>query len=576
MKKVFKVLIPILLVIAILFCLGWYLFVYDREFTRDMLLNGARYFEAQGKRALASWFYDRAYDQAGDNDQVAIELAEQHKASGNYTQAEATLSKAIEDGGGVDLYLALCKTYAEQDKLLDCVTLLNRITNPEVKAQLDAMRPAAPVATPEPGFYNQYISVTITAEQGTLYVNPNGEYPSVHKDPYTAPVPLVAGENTIYALAVTENGLVSPLAIFGYTVGGVIEEVHFADSAIEAQIRDMLGVSENTVLYSNELWEITSFVMPANAKTYEDLKYLPFLEELIITGGNSSSLSILSSLSKLSHLQIVDTSVQAEDLTVIGALPKLERLTMRGCSLSTTAGLEKAVGLRYLDLSNNTIRNISPLASLQNLQELYLQNNALTDLSSLSAIMTITKLNVSGNVLTTIAPICSLNGMTWLDASNNQLSNLEQISGLTMLKELYLSKNLLTDISGLDACTALQVLYVDNNQLTDISMLGKLSKIAMLNFSNNQVVELPAFAPDSVLVEINGSNNLIEKLDALSGLTHLNNVFMDYNEKIESVECLANCHVLIRVDVYGTKVTEVTMLTDQSIIVNYNPVQDEE
>ncbi len=575
MKKAFKILIPILLVIAILVCLGWYLFVYDREFTRDMLLNGARYFEGQGNRALASWFYDRAYDQAGDNDQVAIELAEQHKATGNYTQAEATLSKAIEDGGGIDLYLALCKTYAEQDKLLDCVTLLNRVTNPEVKAQLDAMRPAAPVATPEPGFYNQYISVTVTAEQGTLYVNPAGEYPSIYTNLYSAPISLVAGENTIYALAVTENGLVSPLAIFGYTVGGVIEEVDFADAAVEAQIRDMLGISENTVLYSNELWDITSFVMPADAQTYEDLKYLPFLEELIITDGRSGSLGVLSSLSKLAHLQIVDTAVQAEDLAVIGALPKLEKLTLRGCSLSTTAGLEKAVGLRYLDLSNNTIRNISPLASLMSLQELYLQNNALTDLSSLSAIKTLSKLNVSGNALTTINPICSLNGLTWLDASNNQLTAVEQISGLTMLKELYLSKNLLEDVSGLDACTALQVLYLDNNLLTDISMLSGLDKLSMLNFSYNQVIELPAFTPDSLLVEINGSNNLIENLDALAGLTHLNNVFMDYNESIESVECLAGCHVLIRVDVYGTKVTEVTMLTDQSIIVNYNPVQED-
>lgn len=575
MKKAFKILIPILLAIAILVGTGWYLLIYDREFTRDTLLSSARYFDQQGNRGLASWFYDRAYDLAGDNDDIAIELAEQHKAAGNYTQAEATLSKAIEDGGGIKLYLALCKTYAEQDKLLDCVTLLNSITNPDVKAQLDDMRPVAPVATPAPGFYNQYISVTIEAEDGTVYVNPQGEYPSIQKDLYTAPVPLVAGENTIYALTVNKQGLVSPLAIFGYTVGGVIEEVNFADTAMEAQIRQMLNVSDSEVLYSNDLWEITSFVMPADTKTYEDLKYLPFLEELTINDGPAGGLNVLSSLAKLRALHITDTSVSAEELTVIGALPKLERLTLSGCSLSTTAGLEKAVGLRYLDLSNNTIRNITALSSLQSLQEVYLQNNALTDLSSLSTIKTITRLNVSGNALTTITPICSINGLTWLDASNNQLSTLEQISGLTLLKELYLSKNLLTDISGLDACTQLQVLYLDNNQLTDIANLSGLTKLTMLNFSHNQVAELPAFDAECALVEINGSNNLLEKLDSLSGLHHLNNVFMDYNENIESVECLANCHVLIRVDVYGTKVTEVTMLTDQSIIVNYNPVQED-
>lgn len=575
MKKAFKILIAILLALAVVLCAGWYLFVYDREFTRDMLLYSARYFDEQGNRVLASWFYDRAYDQAGDNDDVAIELAQQHKDAGNYTQAEATLSKAIEDGGGVKLYMALCKTYAEQDKLMDCVTLLSSITNLEVKAQLDAMRPAAPTATPEPGFYNQYISVTVTAESGTLLVNPHGEYPSIHEDVYSAPIPLVAGENAIYALAVDDNGLVSPLAIFGYTVGGVIEEVHFTDAAMEEQIRSMLEVSDNTVLYSNELWEITSFTMPQNAKSYADLKYLPFLEELIIQDGPSDGLSVISSLAKLTHLHITDTSVSAEDLAVIGALPKLDKLTLSSCGLSTTNGLEKATTLRYLDLSNNTIRNISPLASMTSLQEVYLQNNALTDLSSLSAIKTIMRLNVSGNALSTVTPVCGITGLVWLDASNNQLISLDKIGSLTMLNELYLSKNLLTDVSALSGCTALQILYLDNNQLTDISALSNLTKVTMLNFAHNQVVELPAFDKDCNLVAIDGSHNLLEKLDALSGLPQLNNVFMDYNEKIESVEPLANCHLLIRVDVYGTKVTEVTMLTDQSIIVNYNPVQED-
>lgn len=575
MKKFFRVFIPILLVLAIVLCMGWYLFRYDREFTRDALLYGARYFDERGNRAIAAWFYDRAYDQAGNNDDVAIELANQHIADGNYTQAEATLARAIEDGGGIDLYIALCNTYAEQDKLLDCVTLLNSVTNSEVKAQLDAMRPAPPTATPEPGFYNQYISVTVQSQEGTLYVNAEGEYPSIHEDTYTAPIPLVAGENTIYALNVAENGLVSPLAIFGYTIGGVIEEVVFADEAVESLVRQTLEVNESQILYTNDLWTITSFTLPAEATTYEDLKYLPYLEELYIADGPSGGLEVISSLAKLTKLQITDTNVSTEELAVIGSLPKLEHLTLHSCNLSTTNGLETATALRYLDLSNNTIRNITPLATLTSLQEVYLQNNAITELSSLADITTITKLNVSANALRSLSPICNIKGLTWLDASNNQLTALDQLGELTVLKDLFLSKNQLTDVSVLDGCTALQILYIDNNQLTDISVVAGLTSITMLDFSYNQVTELPAFSPNCALVGINGSHNLLEKLDPLSGLPRLNNVYMDYNENIESVEPLANCHVLIRVDVYGTKVTEVTMLTEQSIIVNYNPVQEE-
>lgn len=575
MKKFIRIAVPVIMVFVILACMGWYLFRYDREFTRDMLLNGARYFDARGNRAIASWFYDRAYDQAGDNDDVAIELANQHKASGNYTQAEATLSKAIEDGGGVKLYMALCQTYAEQDKLIDCVALLNSITNPEIKSQLDNLRPAPPAATPDSGFYNQYISVTLTSENGKVYVNPNGEYPSIHDDPCTAPVKLVPGENTLYALTVSENGLVSTLAVYGYTIGGVIEEVHFTDPAFEAEIRNILELDDDTVIYTNALWDVTSFTMPEDVRSFEDLKYLPFLEKLVITDGSADGLASLAALSKLNELHITDTSVSAEVLAIIGSLPKLERLTLSSCGLSTTAGLESATGLRYLDLSNNTIRNISSLAPLVNLQELYLQNNALTDLSSLSAIKTVKTLNVSGNALTSIAPLASMTDLVWLDASNNQLTSLECISSLRKVQNLFLSKNLLTSIAGMEACTSLQVLYLDNNQLTDISPLNGLDQIVMLKFSNNQVAALPTFGSNSALVEIDGSSNLLENLDALEGLQHLNNVFMDYNENIESVEPLAGCPRLIRVDVYGTKVTEVEMLTDQSIIVNYNPVQEE-
>ena len=576
MKKFFRVAIPIIMVLAILICLGWYLFSYDREFTRDMFLYGARYFDERGNLAVSSWFYDRAYDQVGDNDDVAIELANQHKADGNYTQAEATLSKAIEDGGGIKLYIALCKTYAEQDKLIDCVSLLNSVTNPEIKAQLDEMRPAAPVATPDAGFYNQYISVTLTSDSGTVYVNTEGEYPSINDDVYTAPVPLKAGENTLYALAVDDNGLVSQLAIFGYTINGVIEEVRFADEAFEDEIRNILNVGSSQVLYSNELWGITEFVVPEDARSYEDLKYLPFLEKLTIIDGPKESLAVLSALAKLTHITITDTTVSAEDFAVIGMLPKLEELTLSGCGLSTTAGLENATELVYLDLSNNTIRNISSLSSLRNLKEVYLQNNALSDLSSLSSIKTITRLNVSGNALTTITPICNITSLVWLDASNNQLNTLEQVGNLTKLQELYLSKNLLTNLEDIHRCSALKILYVDNNQLTDIHQIGTLSGIILLDFSSNQVTALPEFQKDCALVEIYGSSNLLENLDALGGLPHLNRVFMDYNENIESVEPLASCPVLIRVDVYGTKVTEVDVLTDHSIVVNYNPVQEED
>ena len=47
-------------------------------------------------------------------------------------------------------------------------------------------------------------------------------------------------------------------------------------------------------------------------------------------------------------------------------------------------------------------------------------------------------------------------------------------------------------------------------------------------------------------------------------------VYMDYND-ITSVSPLSGCYKLVRVDVYGNTVKSVKALTDQSIIVNYDP-----
>ncbi len=571
MKRVLRIVLPIVLTVAILLCTAWYLFIYDREFTRDMLLHSARYFESNGSHTTASWFYDLAYKQTGDNDAVAIELAEQYVEVGNFTRAEYTLAKAIEDGGSTELYIALCQTFVAQDKLLDAVELLDNVRNPEITKQLNALRPQAPTVAPNPGFYSQYISVTITGEGGTLYANTNGHYPSLKKDEYTAPITLVDGENIIYAVTVNEEGIVSPLSIFGYTVGGIIEEVKFADAQIESAVREILNVNESKVLYSNDLWKITEFTVPDNATSFADLSYMQFMTSLSINGGPNGQLNNLSQMVNLTTLNIQNLSIQAEELPIIGNLPMLENLTLSNCSLSTTAGLENAKKVVTLDLSNNTIRNISALGSMKSLVTLNLQHNALTDLTTLSSLTGITKLDVSYNTLTTLSPICNSGGLVWLDASHNSLKDLSQLGGLTGLNYFWAENNSITDISGISQCTTLEEVNLGSNEITDASALAGLSTITKLNISHNKLTALPEFSKDSKLVTIDASHNQISSVSPLSGLGRLNNVYMDYNETLSSVSALAKCPVLIQVNVYGTNVKNVSELTSQSIIVNYDP-----
>ncbi len=572
MKRAIKVIVPLLMACAILFSIGWYFLEYDPDFTRDLLLSQARKLEKNGNMSAAVWFYDLAYQQSKDNDQVAIELAQQFKDIGNYTKAEYTLSKAIEDGGSVELYITLCQTYVEQNKLLDAVQMLDKISNPELKAQLDTLRPAAPVASVEPGYYSQYLTVSLEAAEGKLYMSTDLEYPSLEEDAYIGPVTLGKGQTTIQALAVADNGLVSSLAVFGYTVEKVIEPVTFQDSAVEQEIRKLLAVADDYALMSNDLWAITVLAVPSTASTLADLKWMTNLEVLVMQDLVIDSLQHLQGLDRLHTLGIEGCVLPSRELEYIGRLPSLKTLQLSDCGLSTIAGLEFALGLENLNLENNTVRDITALAGMTNLTQLDLGHNALVSLEDVAKLTKLTALDVSYNAIVTTAPLALLTELRSLNVSGNGLMQLDGIESLTNLQVFEAANNKLVDISCLAACTNITHLDVSYNTLLEIEVAANFRNLQELNFSNNEVSSIPWFSSALPLRYINGSHNQLSSLDALYGMQQLEYVLMDYNSNIGSVYILFACPSLVLVNVYRTGVRDVSILTDRGVTVNYSPV----
>ena len=471
MKKATQVILAVLLLALIIGSIGWYLFVYDRNFTRDILLQQARYHDINGNARISSWFYNMAYSYSGRDENVAIELANQYKQSGNYTKAEVTLTNAIRQKGTVELYTALSRTYAEQNKLQDSVALLNTVKDPEIKAQLDALRPQTPTADQKPGFYSQYIKVALQSD-GTVYYCTDGDFPSTDDVPYGEPIALGAGETTILAVSVDPTGLVSDVAQLTYTIGGIVEPVELTDPAINAAVREKLQKTETETLYSNDLWSLKEFTVPEGTTSVADLKQLPYLKKLSVNKFNLEDLSFLEGFTKLETLDLSGSRLPAESLQILSTLPSLKNLLIADCGFSTIAPLAEATSLVRIDLSNNTIRNLEVLAVMPDLEELNLKHNALTDLSSLSSLGKLTRLDVSFNSLTSLEPLAACGNLTFLDAQNNQIAALNGIENLTGLTYLGLDHNLITEVTLLANLTGLETLKIANNQIKDISSLS--------------------------------------------------------------------------------------------------------
>ena len=572
MKKTAKFLVPLVMGAFILASIVWYLFIYDREFTRDTLLSQARYQDLYGNSRLSAMFYNAAYKFSDKDEGVAVELANQYKHDGNFTKAEVTLTEAIKTNPAPELYTALSRCFVEQDKLLDAVQLMESLPESDVKDQLEALRPAAPAADQAEGYHSQYISLRLTSlDSKYIFYTLDGEYPSTQGALYTNPVPLPAGETTVYAIAVDEDGLVSPVTVLGYTITGVIEEVTFTDEAMEAAIRAQAGLAEGRTVYTNDLWDITEFTAPEGVKTYADLKLLPNLAKLTIRDKTIDTLSHLSSLARLTQLDLSGSAFPAGDLAVLASLPALSSLDLSNCGLSTIENLNGARNLTCLNLANNTLRNLDVLAGMTTLAELNLDHNAVTSLAALSPLENLTKLTVNYNAITSLSPLSSCIRLTHLEADHNQIAGLNGVEKLALLTHLSVDYNQLTSISQLAGLTELTNLSIASNALPDITHLKSLTKLQVLDFSGNlQVSVLPAWPDGCALTTIDGSYNSLTSIDGLKNMQNLTHVYMDYNQ-LTNIDALENCFCLVQVNVFGNAIPDVEVLRDHDIIVNYDP-----
>ena len=554
MKRSLKIILPIAAVLLLLVIAVWFVFFGNRGQTANFLYSRAVSLSQADRFDRAIRYYGWARKLAPDREDIAEAMAQTYADSGNYTKAEYTLVSAISaDPGSYPLYAALCRTYVEQDKLLDAVQMLDRISDEAVKAQMEDKRPAAPVVKPESGYYTEYIEVTAESDEELVYLTSDGEYPSAESDLYAGAITLPAGETTVIALSVNEDGLVSPAALCGYTVGGVVEEVTLQDPAVEQAVRELLSLSADDAIMSEDLWSIAALELPETVKTVSDLSYFTGLKALRVHNVSGLDFSVLAQLPGLEELDLSGCVISSNSLDAIATLTQLRQLRLDGCALTDITKLSSLTSLTVLGLNNNSVQDVTALSVMPSLEELYLQNNPVT----------------------TIAGLSSCGNLRVLDITGCKVTSLGSLTGKTKLETLQAANNQIIDLSVLTGCEKLSVLNVSRNRITDITVLTELPSLTVFRADNNKIAVIPDFdEKTSQLTRFHASYNEIADLSGLSGISSLNYVELDYN-KIKDIKPLGNNYNLIQVDVWDNPIPKVEeaakSLEGNSIIVNYNP-----
>ena len=214
--------------------------------------------------------------------------------------------------------------------------------------------------------------------------------------------------------------------------------------------------------------------------------------------------------------------------------------------IKSLVGLEKAINLKQLTISNNwedssgSLRDISPLRGLTKLELLRLSHNDIIDISPLEGLTNLKYLFISHNQIENIDAVRNLTNLESLDLARNKgskrISDITPIENLTKLKLLGLSdanvpdisvlKNLvhletfmsnsskIKDISVLKNAKNLQILYLDNNQISDVSVVKDLVKLKELYLRHNNVSEIDV-SKLSKLSDFNVQGNKIKDFSSL-------------------------------------------------------------
>ncbi len=531
-----------------------------------------------GTQAMADENYDRAvswYSQAvemePENGEYALYLADAYVASGNFTKAERSLVNALRAAPSAELYCKLSYVYTLQDKLLDAQEMLDKVSNPEIAAQLAALRPAAPTFSYESGEYDKYISIELSSPVGKIYYSLDEEYPSTSNAAYAEPIPLVTGENHLCAIVLSEDGLVSPLATADYLIYGVVEEVSFLSPQLEAYVRDALYLPRTAPITTQDLWAFTELTVSSEVSDYTDLRHFINLTSLTIQDSTVEDYSFLAFTPELVNLDLANSNVTPETLALIGNLSKLETLNLNSCGISNISSLAGNTALVTLDLGENSISDLTPLSAMKALTDLDLNSNAVTSLSGLDKLAALLRLDLAENNIIDLSPLAGCVRLETLNASGNQIAAVDALSALPKLSSLNLTKNKLADLSPLASCSALSRLEAAQNEITVLDFITPLENLNYLDVSYNQIAALPALEDSFPLQQVNLAYNQLEDISSLAGLISLYYVNVDYNENLEDIECLATCYLLAKVDAFGTQVTEVAKLMDMSVVVNYDP-----
>ncbi|MBR5774325.1 MAG: PHB depolymerase family esterase, partial [Clostridia bacterium] len=233
------------------------------------------------------------------------------------------------------------------------------------------------------------------------------------------------------------------------------------------------GFSESVVKFSDATLIITSG--SAKSATYS----LKSSEEDVVSFDDEA---LKNALISAGYDKNADSELSTEEMAVIYGI------NLSGLGLTSISGLEYAINLKLVDISNNTLTSIDALSSCDALQYV----------------------DISNNSIESIEPLANADEMLILIADNNKITSISALENNRSLITVSFNGNRISDISALGGITSLRSVSLDNNEIENISAISALNYVNYLFVADNDVISLADIAGLNYLFEADFSRNRLD------------------------------------------------------------------
>ncbi|MCW5981554.1 MAG: hypothetical protein KIT09_25945 [Bryobacteraceae bacterium] len=245
------------------------------------------------------------------------------------------------------------------------------------------------------------------------------------------------------------------------------------------------------------------------------------------------------------------------DLSPLASLANLQSLDISETQVADLAPLAGLFRLRSLDVSQTQVAELAPLAGLSRLQSLDVSATEADDLGALAGLFNLRTLAVFGTQVGDLAPLARLSNLRWLDVSETQVANLGPLARLSKLQSLFAWGTPVANLAPLAGLANLQSLDLSDTRVADFAPLARLSKLRSLVVWGTQVADLAPLAGLSKLQSLIVWGTQVADLAPLAGLSNLQSLEVS-GTQVTDLAPLADLSSLQSLDVSATQVADLS------------------